>query len=144
MCAESDTDGCHCYRGQTSRCEYTPPGLHLQFALFFFLFLLCLVQSSSRGYLCAWNSPHALHPISLKTFQCSIWNSSRVHLIDDDLSHPFKEDSFLSVTALVHFWWKKSETRMTASILKQDPDAHKSQKNTYLLWPQHTICKFSG
>ena len=42
--------------------------------------------------------------------------------------------------------WKKdkSETRMTASILKQDPNTCKIQKNAYLLRHRHTICKLWG
>ena len=41
--------------------------------------------------------------------------------------------------------WKKenSETRKTASILKQDPNTWKIQKNDYLLWQAHNL-KFWG
>ena len=38
----------------------------------------------------------------------------------------------------------KSETKMTASVLKQDPNTQKIQKNAYLLGYKHIICKFSG
>ena len=34
--------------------------------------------------------------------------------------------------------------RTTASVLKQDPNAWKVQKNAYLLGHKHTICKFRG
>ena len=33
----------------------------------------------------------------------------------------------------------KSETRMIASVLKQDINTHKVQKNTYLLEHKHTV-----
>ena len=39
---------------------------------------------------------------------------------------------------------QKSETRMAASVLKQDPNTEKIQKNAYLLWHRHTICKLLG
>ena len=39
---------------------------------------------------------------------------------------------------------QKSETRMTDSVLKQDPNTCKVQKNAYLLGHKHTICIFSG
>ena len=38
----------------------------------------------------------------------------------------------------------KSETRMTASVLKQDPNTWKVLKNAYLLGHKHRIYKFSG
>ena len=38
---------------------------------------------------------------------------------------------------------KKKETRMSASILKQDPNTQKVKKNTYLIW-QYAVYKFSG
>ena len=36
----------------------------------------CYIQFSSRWYLCARKSPHALHPVSQKFPQCCLWNSS--------------------------------------------------------------------
>ena len=39
---------------------------------------------------------------------------------------------------------QRSETRMTASVLKRDPNTSKVQKNAYLLGHKHTICTFSG
>ena len=36
---------------------------------------------------------------------------------------------------------QEPETRMTASVLKQDPKKEKVQKNAYLLGHKHTICK---
>ena len=41
------------------------------------------VQFSSRWYLCARKSPHALHPISQTFPQRCLWNGSNVRLTDD-------------------------------------------------------------
>ena len=41
------------------------------------------IQFSSRWYLCARKSPHALHPIFQKFPQRRLWNGSTVRLIDD-------------------------------------------------------------
>ena len=40
-------------------------------------------QFSSRWYLCARKSPHALHPVSQKFPQHCLWNGSNVRLTDD-------------------------------------------------------------
>ena len=44
----------------------------------------------------------------------------------------------MAESVLLHL--RKSETRMTASVLKQDPNTHKVHKNAYLLGHKHTIC----
>ena len=49
--------------------------------------------------------------------------------------------------ACVHMWFGlkyKSETSVTASVIKQDPNTYKVQKNAYVLGHKHTVCKFSG
>ena len=49
------------------------------------------VQFSSRWYLCARKSPHALHLVSQFSQRCP-WNSSNVHQTDDGPFLSFKED----------------------------------------------------
>ena len=44
--------------------------------------LIHYIQFSSRWYLCAWNSPYALHPNSQKFPHRCLWNGSNVRLTD--------------------------------------------------------------
>ena len=65
------------------------------------------VQFSSRWYFCPRKSPFVLHPISHKFPQRHLWNVSSVHLIDDGLSHAFREDHLalpLSTLLLTGTW----------------------------------------
>ena len=61
---------------------------------------VCSVQFIPRWYLCAQESPYALHPVSQKFPQSCLWNSSNVRLTDDGPLSSFQGSS--SVASAFH------------------------------------------
>ena len=108
------------------------------------------------------NATHSLH---VHFVPSAIMNSSKRKKKKKKLNtnhhhHHHQKQQQTTASLLVSFWsfivslfcleylFKQTTTkiwnRMTASVLKQDPDTKKVQENADLLWHGHTVCTFSG